>query len=73
MANRTQELEAKLIMAEMDLEAAKKQSRLAAAMIIILIAAMIIMLLNMQRVSKQYEELAERYHVLCEDLRGGEQ
>lgn len=55
------------------LKEAKRFNKMAAALIVIMLIIMGFMVRDMRYWTDQYEELAGRYEVLYEELKGGEQ
>ena len=70
---RNEEIEAKWIIAERDLEDSKRFNKVAAGLIIILLLMLGAMLMNMQRLAKEYEEISAKCEMLYEELRGGQE
>lgn len=69
MSELIEELEGK----EMELRASKRFNKAAGALIIIMLIIMGLMVNNLSYWADQYEELAGRYEVLYEELKGGEE
>ena len=67
------DLEARMIMAEMDLEDSKRFNKMAAGMAIILLIMLCAVMHDLHRLSDRYEELEMRYEVLQEEMNGGEE